>query len=356
MAGPLRKYAFINAKLRARISKILPEEIVREMVRAHSLIEAVQLLRETDFAIVEATYSQTGDIKMAERELARKEANLYLELEGLVKDDTLAMVRGLAGRFEIENLKNALRHWFDARIRGRRIDASVVYLLREKIHYELNIDGIVNAATLEEAAAALQNTPYAGLVAENAPRVLEARSLFPIEIALDHYFYRQLLAAIGALAPRDREIARRMIGAQIDLQNINWLVRFKGFYKLPIEEALAYAIPSGLNLSPEAVAEAYSSDNPSAALSSLVRKKYSSLSALLTPQEYSESYSRLTMIERILEQILMLEVRHLLAGYPFTIGIVLAYFILKGNEIRRIMAIVNAKFYNWPEERIMAVI
>jgi V/A-type H+-transporting ATPase subunit C len=356
LAGAVHKYAFINAKLRARLSKILPEDFVTEMARTHTLTEAVQLLRGTDFAVVESVYNQTGDIKMAEMELARKEARLYLELEGLVKGEVQAIVFALAERFEIDNLKNALRLWFDARIRGRRIDTAVGYLIRDRIHRDLDLDAIVNAASLEEAGSTLAGTPYAAPVAERAAQVVQDQSLFSIEIALDHLFYLQLLAAVGGLEARDRAIARRMIGAEIDLQNINWLVRFKGFYKLSQEQALAFAIPSGVNLSPAQVAEAYASDNPSAVLAGLVRKKYSGLSAMLTPQEHAESYSRLVMIERILEQILLAEVRHLLAGYPFTIGIILAYFVLKSAEIRRIMTILNAKFYNWPEERIMAAL
>ena len=104
------------------------------------------------------------------------------------------------------------------------------------------------------------------------------------------------------------------------------------------------------------MAEAYAADNPSALLTQLVRKRYANLAGLLTPQEYSESYSRLVMVERILTEILLLEVRHLLAGYPFTIGIILAYFVLKSAEFRRIMTVLNAKFYDWPEERILAAL
>jgi V/A-type H+-transporting ATPase subunit C len=356
LAGSVQKYGFINAKLRARLSKILPEEFITEMARSSTLSEAVQLLRGTDFAAVESVYNQTGDIKMAEMELARKEARLYLDLEVLVKDEVEAIVFALADRFEIENLKNALRLWFDARIRGRRIDSAVGYLIRDRIHRALDLDAVVNAGSLQEAAASLAGTPYAELVAERAANVAQEQSLFQIEIALDHLFYRQLLAAVDGLQARDRAIARRMIGAEIDLQNINWLVRFKSLYKLTPEQALAFAIPSGVNLSPEQVAEAYASDKPSAVLAGLVRKKYSGLSAMLTTQEHAESYSRLVMIERILEQILLAEVRHLLAGYPFTIGIILAYFVLKSAEIRRIMTILNAKFYGWPDERIMAVL
>jgi V/A-type H+-transporting ATPase subunit C len=356
LAGPVSKYAFINAKLRARLSKILTDDFISEMARGHTLTEVVQMLHGTDFSVVESVYNQTGDIKMAEMELTRKEARLYLELEALVKDEVQVIVFALADRFEIDNLKNALRLWFDAHIRGRQIDAAVGYLIRDRIHRNLDLDAVVNGGSLDEVAAALQGTPFAEVVAARAAEVAKEQSLFPIEIALDHLFYRQLQEAVQGLTPRDRAIARRMIGAEIDLQNISWLVRFKGFYKLSQQQALAFAIPSGVNLSPEQVAEAYASDNPSAVLTELVRRKYSGLTALLTPKEHAESYSRLVMIERILEQILLVEVRHLLAGYPFTVGIILAYFVLKSAEIRRIMTILNAKFYNWPEERIMAAL
>jgi V/A-type H+-transporting ATPase subunit C len=354
--GAVQKYGFINAKLRARISKILPEALSAEMSRAKSLSEAVELLRSTDFSAVESVFGQTGDLKMAELELARKEVRLYLELETLTKDEVRSIVIALAERFEVDNLKHALRLWFDSRVRGRRIDAAVGYLLRDRVHRDLDLDRVVNAASLEEAAEALAGTPYGGLVARQAAEVARVQSLFPLEIALDHHFYRQLLAAVDGLGTRDREIARRMIGAEIDLANINWLIRFKGFYKLDPERALASAIPQGIWLSPQAVAEAYAMDNPSAVLGELVRRRYPGLASLLTPREATESYARLVLIERILAEILLLEVRHLLAGYPFTIGILLAYFVLKSAEIRRIKTVLNAKFYNWPEERIMAAL
>jgi V/A-type H+-transporting ATPase subunit C len=356
LPGTVRKYAFINAKLRARISKILPESFSVEMARAKSLSEAVQLLRATDFAAVEGVFGRTGDVKMAEMELVRREVRLYLELEELTRDEVRAIVFALAERYEIENLKHALRLWFDSHVRGRRIDAAVGYLLRDRVHRELPLDRIVNAAGLEEAAEALAGTPYAALVAGASAELGRSQTLFPVEIALDHHFYRQLLAAVEGLKPRDRGVARRMIGAEIDLANINWLIRFKSFYKLPPEQALASAIPEGIYLNPQAVAEAYASDNPSAVLSELVRRRYPGLSGLLAAREETESFARLVLIERILAEILLLEVRHLLAGYPFTIGIVLAYFVLKSAEIRRIMTVLNAKFYDWPEERIMAAL
>jgi len=49
-------------------------------------------------------------------------------------------------------------------------------------------------------------------------------------------------------------------------------------------------------------------------------------------------------------------VRRILGGYPFTVGVIMAYFILKGEEIRRIVTLLNAKSYGWPEDRILSAL
>ena len=43
MGSSLKRYAFINAKLRARISKILPDDLINQMIRAHSLAESKEV-------------------------------------------------------------------------------------------------------------------------------------------------------------------------------------------------------------------------------------------------------------------------------------------------------------------------
>ncbi len=356
MAGPLKTYAFVNAKLRTRISKILPEEFIRQLIRSRSLAESVQMLAETDFHPVQRIYEQTGDIKMAELELLRKEVEIYLELEKLLEEEVRGFVKTLTERFEIESLKNAIRLWFDCRIRGRSIENAGGYLLRRTIHHSIDLDGIINADTLEGVGDLLERTPYAGIVREQAARVTEAESLFPLELALDRFLYTRLVEAGEQLKRRDREIARHLIGVEIDLQNVGWLIRFKHFYSLDTDQALRHTLPGGLNLSVDLMRESYASERADREMAALVGRRYPELSTLLTSQEQVKSTARLTMIERILEQILGLEVKKILTGYPFTIGIILAYFILKANEIRKIMTVLNAKFYNWPEERILAVI
>ncbi|MHC4887102.1 MAG: V-type ATPase subunit [Planctomycetota bacterium] len=356
MAGALGTYAFINAKLRARISKILSIEALQELARAHSVPECVQLLAQTDFAVVAEAYSSTGDIRTAELELFSQEIRLYVEIEKGLRGIERDFLKALATRFEIENITAALRLWFDAHIRGRGIEGAPGYLYRKPIHHEIDLDRIIHAATLEEASEALSHTPYGALVRKHAPEVERMASLFPIEVAFDHYYFRNLLDATAALSSRDRAIAERLIGVEIDLQNMGWLLRLSGFYDLPADQALQSIVPWGLNLPASALKEAYESGSGHSIVTDLIKSNYPQLAPLLSGSEHQSGNDLLVLLESILEEVLMVEVARAKGGYPFTIGVVLAYFLLKRNETRRIMTILNAKSYGWSEEMIAAVI
>ena len=132
---------------------------------------------------------------------------------------------------------------------------------------------------------------------------------------------------------------------EIDLQNINWIIRLKRFYDLPLEAVMATIVPGGLNLDKDVIDELYRAQNVTSIIGGFLKSKYPGLSAMLSSQT-PDSTSRLTLIRRILEEIMKQEVHRLLAGYPFTIGIVLSYFILKRSELERIRTILNAKQYS----------
>jgi vacuolar-type H+-ATPase subunit C/Vma6 len=80
VATALKRYAFINAKLRARISTLLPQDFIDQMIRAKSLTESIQLLKDTPYREAESVYGRTGDLKMAELELFKQELALFTEI------------------------------------------------------------------------------------------------------------------------------------------------------------------------------------------------------------------------------------------------------------------------------------
>jgi V/A-type H+/Na+-transporting ATPase subunit C len=351
MAGAVKTYGFINAKLRTRISRILPDEFMNRLIHSHSLGEAVQLFRDTAFSGIETVYNKTGDLKMVELELLKYEINLYVEIEKYVNDQILSFIRILATRYEVDNLKNIIRLWFDKTIRKRDIQDALLYMYREKIHYDLQWDSILPAESLSQVAEILKDTPYAEIIHKNLKYTDEKKSIFSLENGLDVYYYKQLMAGVERLSKQDREIAQRLLGVEIDLKNINLIVRLKNMYNLSLDDALAYLLPYGYAVDKNTLADVYATKDVTGIVKEVVHKRYAGLETLVTSQG-TESYSRLILIERVLDQIMLYEVRKVLLGNPFTIGIILAYFILKGNEIKKIVTILNAKYYKISEDRI----
>jgi V/A-type H+-transporting ATPase subunit C len=355
VARPLSKYSFINAKLRARISKILPEETFLQLAKAPFLDEALAMLRDTPFAQLEEIYSTTGDLKQAELELLRNEIDLYRNIKAHLHKNSLQLVDALLYQFEIENLKNAIRIYFDRKIRKRSVEASIHYVLYDRIIHDIPIDIIINADGFDEITGVCEGTPYAQIIRKYSHTVEAKGSLFRLEVALDHFYYENLIAAINQLDRKDREIALRLIGVEIDLQNINWIIRLRNYYDLPLEAVLATVVPGGFNLDKAVLNELYTAQNVTSALQRFVKTSYPGLSALLSSQT-SDSTSRLLLIRRVLEEIMKHEVQRILLGYPFTVGIILSYFILKRDELRKVRIILNAKYYGIQQQRIESMI
>ena len=86
----------------------------------------------------------------------------------------------------------------------------------------------------------------------------------------------------------------------------------------------------------------------------LLRGSYGNIGALLGSG--GNAASRLAFLEGALRQISADEAGRNLAGYPFSIGIVLAYFTRAREELRTVMTILNAKNYAMPEERIRSAL
>lgn len=355
MAGPLSKYALINAKLRARISKILPDAAFDQLIKAPSLDAALAVLRDTNFAVLEDVYARTGDLKQAELELLKFEICLYGDVKKHLRANSAQLIDALLTQFEIDNLKNAIRVYFDRQIRQRGADTSIHYILHARIIHELPIDLILNANSLDEIAGLCTGTPYGPIIRQYSHTVESTESLFRLEIALDHFYYENLEAAIQQLDKKDQAIARRLIGVEIDLQNISWVMRFKNFYDLPLETALATIIPGGFNFSQSVISALYRTQNISSVLEGFVKGKYPGLSALCDAQT-SDTGSRLLLIQRILQEIKRHEVQRILSGYPFSIGIILAYFLLKREELQKIRMLLNAKLYGEQPERIESML
>ncbi len=351
MRSPVSTYAFVNAKLRARISTLLDEQFYLGIARSRSFVEAVGMLQNTKYAAAADVYTRTGDVKLCELEIVRLEWETLSMLRKHIPNAVLSFSDAVLRRYEIAIVKHAVRLWFERVIRGRSIDDKVPYLLRDDAAHGIAVDAIVNAGSTEQITALLSGYPYAEPLGKRLAELPETGSLYAAEIALDRWYYDQLFAALKTLDSRDERIARSLLGVEIDTQNVAWLIRIRRYRgTIRFEDSV---LPGGRLIAARDLKSAYESERPLDTIIASLGPRVGVLSGSGAQEEESGGeIRRLSLLEEMLRAVLDHDIRRTLGGNPFTIGTILAYIMLLQHEIQTLISVLNAKYYDLPSERI----
>ncbi len=335
--GPVSKYSLINAKVRSRLSTLLSPETINRMAEARDLAEFYATLGGTIYEPIFSRPEITFDPRVGERLLLEQEVEWHSELLRDLKGPEKDLVAHFLQKYEIENLKTVLRMR-----EGSRGEEEMKYIVRRKLPYSLPYQAIAEARSMEDALSYLAGTPYLAAIESVMEDYHARKTLFPIEINLEIDYYERLKSKIEALSKTDRQIAHKLIGLEIDQKNLGWLVRLKFYYDVPVGELLDYNIPGGFRMTRDRLRRAFKADSMKDVLSFALEKSFKNVSQALVS---GEDLSKLYLLEIILWNYLIAEARRVLAGFPFTIGTVLSYLILKRTEIRNIITILNGKVY-----------
>lgn len=347
--GRASTYGFINAKLRARISTMLSRDWMLHMAASHSLSEAVALLVGTRYESASTVYQKTGDLKLVEVEISRLEREDILGIRSVLTGPAADLAGAVLMRYEVEALKNALRVWFSRVIAGHPIEDVIPYLDRETAGDAFPVDSVVNAPDPDGLLLSLRGTAYEKIAGEQLPAVSEQKSLFPLELALDRWYFTELRTAINALDSEDARVARRFLGVQVDLLNLHWIVHTREFYKLPEARAMESLLPGGAVFNDRVISTVYQADSPVEAISAVLSGRYGGADVF---SGESDETRKLTLLSAVLQEVLIHEVHRVMGGYPFSIGIVLAYIFLRQNEARMITTVLNARYYELAPDAI----
>ncbi|HVO76615.1 MAG TPA: V-type ATPase subunit, partial [Candidatus Bathyarchaeia archaeon] len=242
-------------------------------------------------------------------------------------------------RYELENLKVALR------IReGGRAREDLAYIVRKPFPHKLPFEEIAAARNLEDVLPYLVNTPYLASLKRSLDECKQKGTLFPAEMALELDLYRRMTAGADTLGRRDRSVARRLLGIEIDLRNIGWLIRLKFYYGMPTGDLVEYLIPGGFRLTGSQLRQAFvpeSLKDVLTVLALITLEREFKLAADLLRNE--EEIGKLYFIEVILWKFMLAETRKAFGSYPFTVGPALGYLVMKRAEIRNVITILNGK-------------
>jgi len=343
----LSTYAYINARVRAMLSALLKDEQVERLVNAKDLQDAVSVLKTSQYgAIFKQEVAYEEDIEALEKEFIKYDIGIYKKIINNVKGEPRRLVELLMQRYELDELKALLRIW------NRQIGPEgAKNLIRETICHPIDIDKIILAKNIEEIILLLDETPYKKPILGAWEKYKQTNSFFYIEAALDADYFARLWQEVDNLSRKDKESAAKLLGIEIDIDNISWLIRLKQYFKLPTAEALKIMIPRGYKISQDLAHKIFITEGLSAMVQGMAVKPYENLSTLLGK---AFDRSKLYMMEAILYQVLFREAKKALAGFPFTIGTILSYLILKRAETQNIISILYSKSYGLAPERIRA--
>lgn len=340
MSSALKKYAFINAKLRARMSTLLNDEFFLRSVRAHTTDELLPYFDDTRYRFLIDLYRQSADIGLMELALFEHEALEIQDIQKHLCKTEQITVDAWGKRYELQVFRTVLRLWFDRSIRRRKIDELLPYVCRNTRIHCLPVDKLL-ASDSNTFADAAHSTLYGPVVKEMIHEVQEQKSIFKLEIACDKLYYQSLFKAFDILAPRDRDIVHSLIGIEVDMENINRFVRMNQFYKLTSNELIETLIPNGKNISLDIFHEAAEKKEPTGLGLELFSRTYGKY-LILSSGSSGENRQGLSVIEKLFSLIIEEEVKKVCSGYPFTIGIIFAWLIRKHIEVRRIKTLINA--------------
>jgi V/A-type H+-transporting ATPase subunit C len=211
----------------------------------------------------------------------------------------------------------------------------------------LPAQAMLESGSVAAAIELLQGTPYYETLSFAMKRYSAEQNLFPLEVALDLYYWRQLWQEAKKLQGQDREQAKRIVGSLMDVNNLMWVIRYKVYHQLSEEEIINYTLPFGYRVRDEDVrAIAAGADLPM-----VVGRVFPGIPDLNTLLE--DPRRGLPQLEVILKRRLMEQCLAAFIGNPFHIGVPLAFLILSNLEVQDLTVLIEAKSSGMPEEEFV---
>jgi V/A-type H+-transporting ATPase subunit C len=335
-------YAGIHARVRALYSTLLsPVEMV-DLIQAESLNSLLDLLRHSVYGPYLVTVEERSlTPRRAAYQIKNQMAKDYDTVIRMAPERVAPLLAQYYRSFEVDNLKAVLRGIF-SRYSWDRV-RFVLFPMGAKSN--LPAQAMIEVGNVADAVELLRNTPYYHTLAHAMERFNVEQSLFPLEVALDLSYWREIWQDVNQLPNPDKESALRILGSLLDMNNLMWAIRYRIFYDLSEEEVINYTLPMGYRVRDEDIrAIAAGADIPQVV--ERVYPQMADLGALL-----ASSRKGLPELEVKIQRQVLAECRRAFSGYPFHIGIPLAFLVLKKMEVQDLIVLIEAKSSQMPAEQ-----
>jgi V/A-type H+/Na+-transporting ATPase subunit C len=334
-------YAGINARVRAKYSTRLSAEQWAEFIGAADFSALIDLLRRSPYGPYLAQGAEDAlTPRRAVYLIEGQMAEAYRTVIRVAPRQTCPLLTLLYRNFEVANLKAVLRGivsqaaWLQVKFVLFPFGSATV----------LPAEPMLTTKSVEAAVELLRGTPYYDPLSHALKRYQTEQGLFPLEVALDLSYWREIWEAIQQLAKPDRMQALRIAGAWLDVTNLMWAIRYRVYYGLSPEELINYTLPWGYEVR-DADIRAIAGG---AEIAPIVQRIYPSIADV--GNLLAQPRQGLPVLEVQLQRQVLAHCYKAMTGNPFHIGVPLAYLVLKKMEIQDLTVLLEAKASHMPPE------
>lgn len=351
------KYAYVYARIRARMSELMDERRLRELVDTRSE-DFLSSLMDTAAYKDKLTKAALVGVEAREIEITLKEdlIDQYLMVikstGGAIQDVFVEFLR----RLEVKNLKAVIRAKA-AEVHGTgTITAEAPMFFPVEDFFKRRISRLTEADSIENVIKQL-DSPYKRVLEDALPEYEKSKRVLVLENVLDEEISGAIREKVERLGGADKEIARKIVGTEFDLMNLMILLRCK-FEGIAEAEIRKYLLPDGFsfdfNLDVGAMNDSISAENVSSAVQLMPASAYK---AVLTNALSSyEAEKSLIPFENPLSRYFLVTIKSILRGYPINIGTIIGFLYLKEIEIRNLCTIAVCKENEIPAEETMKMV
>lgn len=344
-------YAYANARVRVRRSKLLPRDTYSKLLKME-IPEITRFIESTEYGReIDELASKFGGIDLLENSLNVNEERNYAEIKQFARGQLGVLVSRYLDRFTIWNLKTVLRGRFWG-ARPEEIQRELLIENREEYEfYRTVMEG--EGAGLGGVVEALGTHPR-GLAYHQLLREVESKAgddgllLQRFEDALDRGYYGELLATV---APTDPEnvLFLKFVRKEIDVLNLSVVLRFE-WRNDPSTRVLEFTIPGGLELREAELRRLAEAQTREELLDRL--KEYPIYEDLRGALERAQRQNTLTPVLLALQRHLADYAQRFSYRNPLSVLPIINYVMRKNLEVRNLRAIARGKQAGLAEAQI----
>ncbi|NQE05429.1 V-type ATP synthase subunit C [ANME-1 cluster archaeon GoMg1] len=356
------KYAYVYTRIRARMSELIDERRLRELVDTRRDDFLSSLMDTTATYKAKLTKAALVGIEARKIEKTLKEdlIDQYLMViestKGAIRDVFVEFLR----RLEVKNLKAVIRtkaaevHVMGTGTETSTAEAPMFFPVED--FFKRRMSRLTEADSIENVIKQLEN-PYKRVLEDALPEYEKSKRVLVLENVLDEEIAGAIREKVERLSGADKGIARKIVGAEFDIADLMILLRCKS-EGIAEAEIRKYLLPGefcfDFNLDVGTMNDSISAENVSSAVKLMPASAYKEvLTDALSSYDAEKS---LVPLENALSQYFFVTIKSILRGCPINIGTIIGFLYLKEIEIKNLCTIAVCKENEIPAEETMKIV